>query len=93
MNTKILVFILSFSAILLSMLLIQRVFMSEEVFADSTTRGGDYILTTAASTTDEDMLWIANIRTRQLIVCERDSRSRITVLDTVDLGEVFGPIR
>ncbi|MBN1435664.1 MAG: hypothetical protein JW936_01190 [Sedimentisphaerales bacterium] len=56
----------------------------------ATSRAGYFAVCTAAQREGESLIWIANVNTQQMIVCERQYDNSIITLDSVDLRSMFG---
>ncbi len=83
---------LTFSAILLSALLMVRFgSLDRPALAASTSRAGDYVVATAALDGETDLLWVADAANRQLVVYGSDSAGRVTALAGANLQTVFNP--
>jgi len=82
---------LVFSAVVLVCLLFaELVCPPSQAGAATSSRAGFFVVSTAARSADEDLLWIANVRTQQLIVCGRNRSGGIIILGGLNLARVFG---
>ena len=61
-----------------------------QAMGGATSRAGKYVVATATANEGEDLIWIVDVNLQRMIVCDRNIKSRITVLGTVDLARVFG---
>ena len=55
----------------------------------ATSRAGVFAVATATHTEGEDLIWIVDVDVQRMIVCQRDNKTRITTLASVDLARVF----
>ena len=95
-STRVVIGFLLFTATLLACLLMVDVMLEPSALrADTSSRAGRYIVTTASVEVDQDLLWVANVNLQQLIVFGTDKNGVVSPLASLDLREVFErqPIR
>ena len=89
-STRVVIGFLLFTGTLLACLLVVDVMLEPSVLrADTSSRAGQYIVTTASVEVDQDLLWVANVNLQQLIVFGTDKNGFVTPLAALDLLEVF----
>ena len=84
---------LTVSAVIIAcMLLLEMVAepTSAQAEVGATSRAGYFAVCTASESEGESLMWIANVNTQRMIVCERQREGVIVVLDNIDLRAVFG---
>ena len=95
-STRVVIGFLLFSVTLLACLLMVDVMLEPSALrADTSSRAGRYIVTTASVEVDQDLLWVANVNLQQLIVFGTDKNGVVSPLASLDLLEIFErqPIR
>ena len=77
------------TAFLLGVILI---FQHHPSYAGTSSRAGDYVVSSARLDTGTDLLWLLNVHTQQLIAYGVDRNGLIAHLGSVNLDVIFQPL-
>ncbi|RPI63419.1 MAG: hypothetical protein EHM48_02485 [Planctomycetaceae bacterium] len=89
-NRNILIAVLSISAAVLLSLCVFVNFDSGKAYADSSVRGGDYIVVNGSNSSTGDYIYVVDVAAKQMAVYSTDrTKKSMEILDKVDLDKAF----
>ena len=83
---------LTVSAVVLATLLAGQLLSGPDALMASSEsqRAGNLVACTSERSGSQDILWVLNVQSRQLIACEQESTGEIVVLSRASIARAFG---